>query len=84
MSFDDADIEQVHEIVHSNCCLTVREIAEQCNILIGSFHDIPMTKLEMRWVVSKFVPRLLTEDQRDSRFAIVRNFWIMLVGMKTF
>jgi hypothetical protein len=29
-----------------------------------------MAKLEMHRVVSKFVPRLLTQDQRDSRVAI--------------
>jgi hypothetical protein len=43
----------------------VREIAEECNISIGSCHDILVTKLEMHWVVSEFVPRLLTQDQRD-------------------
>jgi hypothetical protein len=32
-SCDDAHIVQVCEIVRSNCCLTVWEIAEECNIL---------------------------------------------------
>jgi hypothetical protein len=43
----------------------VQEIAEECNISIGSCHDIFTTKLEMHQVVSKFVPQLLTQDQRD-------------------
>jgi predicted DNA-binding protein YlxM (UPF0122 family) len=72
MSCDDAHVAQAHEIVHSNR-LTVREIAEECNISIGSCHDVLTTTLEMHRVVSKFVPQLLTQDQRDSRFAICQE-----------
>jgi hypothetical protein len=64
---------QVREIVHSNHCLTVWDIAEECNILIGSCHEILMIKLEMHHVVSKFVPLLLTQDQRDSSIAICQE-----------
>jgi predicted DNA-binding protein YlxM (UPF0122 family) len=53
--------------------MTVREIAEECNISIGSCHDILTTKSEMHWAVSMFVPRLLTQDQRDSRTAIYQE-----------
>jgi hypothetical protein len=35
-SCDDVHVAQVCEIVCSNCCLTVWEIAEECNISIGS------------------------------------------------
>jgi hypothetical protein len=49
------------------------EIAEECNILIGSCHDILTTKLEIHCVVSKFVPRLLTHNQGDSRVAICQE-----------
>jgi hypothetical protein len=69
-SCDDAHVAQVHEIVHSNHCLTVREVAEECNISIGSCHENLTIKSEMHRVVSKFVPRLLTQDQRDSCIAI--------------
>jgi ribosomal protein S25 len=72
-SCDDAHVEQVREIVSSNRRLSVREIAEECNISIGSCHDILTTKLEMHGVVSKFVPRLLTQDQRYSRVAICQE-----------
>jgi transposase len=44
-SCDDAHVEQVLEIVHSNRRLTVRAIAELCNISIGSCRDILTTKL---------------------------------------
>jgi transposase len=55
-SCDDAHVVQVRETVRSNRCLTVQEIAEECNISIGSCHDIITTKLEMYFVVSEFVP----------------------------
>jgi hypothetical protein len=84
MSCDDAHVAQVHEIVRSDHCLTVLEIAEECNVSIPYCYNIPMTKLEMHLIVSKFVPRLLTQDQRDSRVPSVRKFWIALAMMKTF
>jgi hypothetical protein len=73
MSCDDAHVAQVCEIVHSNHRLTVRETADECNILIGSCHDTLMTKSEMHEVVSKFDLWLLTQDQRDSRAAICQE-----------
>jgi hypothetical protein len=48
-------VAQVREIMHSGR-LTVQKIGEECNILIGSCRDILPRKLEMHWVVSKFVP----------------------------
>jgi hypothetical protein len=56
MSCGDAHIAQVREIMRSNHRLTVREIAEECNISIGSCHGILTTKLEMHRVVLKIVP----------------------------
>jgi hypothetical protein len=72
-SCDDAHVAQVHETMCFNRHLTVWEIAEECNISIGSCHDILTTKLEMHRVVSKFVLRLLTQDQRDSRVAVCQE-----------
>jgi hypothetical protein len=51
----------------------VQEIAEECRISIGLYHDILATKLEMHWVVSKFVLQLLMQDQRDSCIAICQE-----------
>jgi hypothetical protein len=61
------------EIVRSNRCLAGREIAEEYNIFIESCHEILTTTFEMHRVVSRFVPRLLTQDQRDSRVAICQE-----------
>jgi hypothetical protein len=72
-SYDDNHAAQVREIVCSNLHLRVQEIAEECNMSIGSCHDILMTKLEMHRVVSKLGPQLLTQDQRDSHVAICQE-----------
>jgi hypothetical protein len=63
-SCDDTHVAQFREIGRSNRRLTVREIAEECNVRIWSCHDIPTTKLEIHRVVPKFVPWLLTQVQR--------------------
>jgi hypothetical protein len=61
-STDAVHVAQVRAVVRSNSRLTVREIAEECNISAGSCHAILTEKLEMHWLAAKFVPRLLTED----------------------
>jgi hypothetical protein len=72
-SRDNIHVGQVHEIMHSNHRLTVPKTAEECNISIRSCHDILTTKLEMHWVVAKFVPQLLTQDQRDNHVTICQE-----------
>jgi transposase len=54
-SCDDTHFAQVREIVRCNR-LTVWEMAEDCNVSLGSCHDKLTTKLEMHPIVSKFVP----------------------------
>jgi hypothetical protein len=83
-SCDDAYVAQVHEFLRSNRRLTVREIAKECNISIGSCHDILTTKLEMLRVVSKFVSRFLAQNRRESRVAISQEILDRPSRMKTF
>ncbi|PNF21911.1 hypothetical protein B7P43_G03602 [Cryptotermes secundus] len=51
-SSDDAHVAQVREIVRSNPPLTVREIADECNILTGSILK------RLRETVSRKIPQL--------------------------
>ena len=44
--------------------LTVRELAEECGISVGSCHHILTEELKMHRVAAKFVPRLMTSDQQ--------------------
>jgi hypothetical protein len=66
-SCDDSHVAQVSEIVLSNSRLTVREIAEECKTSLGSCRDILTTKSEMHQVVSKFVPRLLSDTGSETQ-----------------
>jgi len=57
-------------MIRENRRLTVREDADEVGISIGSFHQIFTKKLQMRCVSAKFVPRLLTDDQKENRVEI--------------
>ena len=50
--------------MRANQRLTVRELAEECGILVGSCHHILTEELKMHRVAAEFVPRLMTSDQQ--------------------
>ena len=64
-STNDDHVKRVHAVIHENCCLTVREVADKVVISIGSCHQIFTEKLKMRRVTTKFVPPLLTRSERE-------------------
>jgi len=47
--------------------LTVREVANEVGVSIGSCHSILTDELGMKRVSAKLVPKLLTEDQMEHR-----------------
>ena len=67
---DICHVEEVREKVLENGRLTVRELAEQCNISEGSVHTILTEYLDMRRVSAKLVPRLLSVEQKSNRVSI--------------
>ena len=68
-------ITKVRTIVRNNKRLTVREIADDCGISVGSCDAILTDDLHMKLVCAKFVTRLLTDDQREQRQTIVRDLF---------
>jgi transposase len=60
-STNDDHVERVRAVIRENRLLTVREVADEVGISIGSCHQIFIEKLQMRRVSAKFVPRLLTD-----------------------
>jgi hypothetical protein len=66
-------VTKVNEIERSNRRLTIEEIAEDCNISVGSCHEILVEKLGMHRVAAKFVPRLMSQDQKDNRVTICQE-----------
>ena len=70
MSTDDVHIYTVRDLILLNHRLTIREIAEDVDISFGSCQAILTEKLNMYHVTAKFVPCVLTEDQRANRVNI--------------
>jgi AraC-like DNA-binding protein len=67
-------IAQVTKIIRENRRLSVREVAEEVGISIGSCHTILTEGLGIHRFSAKFVPRLLIDDQKPQRFSIYENF----------
>ncbi|UYV78297.1 hypothetical protein LAZ67_16000889 [Cordylochernes scorpioides] len=72
-STTDEKINEVEKMILANRRITVREIAEDLNISIGSCHSIFINDLGMRRVAAKFVPKLLNCDQKQHRVNIANE-----------
>jgi hypothetical protein len=68
-STDDVHIDAVRHLILQNHRLTIREIAEDVGISFGSCQAI-LTELNMQCIAAKFVPCVLTEDQKGNRVNI--------------
>ncbi|XP_076182730.1 protein GVQW3-like [Ptiloglossa arizonensis] len=71
-STTDEKINEVEKMILANRRITVREVAEDLNISIGSCHSIFINDLGMRRVAAKFVPKLLNCDQKQLRMNIAK------------
>jgi histone-lysine N-methyltransferase SETMAR len=60
----------VREIIHADRRLTIREAAEEIRVAFGTCQKIVTEDLQMRHVTAKFVPRLLTAEQKDDRVSV--------------
>ena len=63
----DDNVAKVREVIRSNRRLTVREVSEEVSISKTACHEILTENLGMHRIAAKFVPRLLTEDQKQNR-----------------
>ena len=68
------NIKQVLKIVMDDRKLKVREIAKMVNISTGSASTILNKKLGMKKVFSKWVPRLLTMEQKQQRVDVWKRW----------
>ncbi|UYV70135.1 hypothetical protein LAZ67_7001931 [Cordylochernes scorpioides] len=64
---------RLEKMILANRRITVREVAEDLNISIGSCHSIFINDLGMRRVAAKFVPKLLNCDQKQHRMNIANE-----------
>ncbi|UYV82243.1 PlexA [Cordylochernes scorpioides] len=72
-STTDEKINEVEKMILANRQITVREVAEDLNISIGSCHSIFINDLGMRRVAAKFLPKLLNCDQKQHRMNIANE-----------
>ena len=70
---DDPHIDEITTLVQANRRLTVRELAEECGISVGSCHHILTEELKMHRVAAKFVPRLMTSDQQAHHVQVCQD-----------
>ena len=72
-STDDPHINEINAQVRANQRLTVRELVEECGILVGSCHHILKEELKLHRVAAKFVPRLMTSNQPAHRVQVCQD-----------
>ncbi|UYV83400.1 hypothetical protein LAZ67_23000892 [Cordylochernes scorpioides] len=72
-STTDEIINEVEKMILANRRITVREVAEDLNISIGSCHSIFINDLGMRRIAAIFVPKLLNCDQKQHRMNIANE-----------
>jgi len=71
-------------VIRGNGRLTVPEGTNEVGISMGSCHQIFTEKLQMRRASAKFVPRLLTDDQKENRVEISQELLASANGNKNF
>ena len=66
-------INRVKDLVLEDRRITIRELADESDISTGSVHSILHEDLGLRRVAAKFVPRLLTLEQKQLRLEVSRD-----------
>jgi len=69
-SHTEETVARVREIICADRRLTIREVAEEVRIAFSTCQKILPEDLQMRRVTAKFVPRLLTAEQKDDRVSV--------------
>jgi len=66
-------VEQVRAAVNLDRRRTIHDLSAEVGIGCGSCHRILTEQLNMHRIATKFVPRVLTQDQKDDRVAICQE-----------
>ena len=66
-------IDKMRTLVMQDRRVTVRELVEEVGISTGSVHSILTNDLATRRVSAKFVPKLLTMDQKQLRLEVSQD-----------
>jgi len=66
-------VEQVRVAVNQDCRHTIHNLCAEVGIGYRSCQRILTEQLNMHWIAAKFVPTMLTHDQKDSQVAICQE-----------
>jgi histone-lysine N-methyltransferase SETMAR len=72
-SRNEENIEKVRQVINEYRRKTTEQVSEETNVSWNSCQRILTEDLRMRRVSAKFVPRLLTEEQKDNRVNVCRD-----------
>jgi hypothetical protein len=64
------NVEKIRELIHEERRRTIHELADAGGISFGICQEIITENLNMRRISAKFVPRLLTNDQKQRRINV--------------
>jgi len=69
----DENVEKIQEKINEDRRYTIYEISEATGVSWSSCQRILTVNLNMRRVAAKFVPRLLTQDQKNTRLTLCQE-----------
>ena len=72
-SITDENVKKVEEMIMNDRRITIREVADEVGISIGSCHDVFANVLGMKRVAAKFVPKLLNLEQKQRRMKVCQD-----------
>jgi hypothetical protein len=64
------NVEKIQELFHKDHSRTIHELADKAGISYGVCQEILTENLNMHHIAAKFVPRLLTNDQKQRRINV--------------
>jgi [histone H3]-lysine36 N-dimethyltransferase SETMAR len=67
------NIARVDELIRADRRVTIREIAEELEISVGSVEKIVRNVLKFSKVSARWVPRLLNEDHKEARVSVASS-----------
>ena len=67
------NVETIRRLVYEDCRRTIKNIVTNVNLSYGTVQTILTCDLNMHRVAAKFVPRLLTPEQKEHRVAICQE-----------
>jgi histone-lysine N-methyltransferase SETMAR len=72
-SITTKNVERIWELVHADRWRTINDIADIVGVSYRSVQTILMLELNMWRVAAKFVPRLMTPEQKEHRITVCQD-----------